>query len=191
MCANATCSEGDIRLVGGSSDLEGRVEVCVSGVWGTVCDDSWDGPDAQVACKQLNLPYTGLQVSRLACPSRLRCNSCIFLYHSGATAYGSAYFGQGTGSIVMDDLSCNGDESSLLNCSFNPNHNCVHFEDAGVVCGNASCSENDVRLVNGFTDFEGRVEVCLNGKWGTVCDDLWSANDAIVVCGQLGYPAAG
>ena len=91
----------------------------------------------------------------------------------------------------MDDLDCFGNESRLIDCPFNSNHNCLHLEDAGVVCRNASCTENDVRLVNGFTDYEGRVEVCLNGNWGTVCDDQWSTNDAMVVCQQLGYPVIG
>ena len=49
------------------------------------------------------------------------------------------------------------------------------------------CQYLDVRLVGGQSQNEGRVEVCLNGVWGTVSDDGWSSSDTQVVCRQLGY----
>ena len=54
-----------------------------------------------------------------------------------------------------------------------------------------TCLEGDVRLLDGQNQFEGRVEVCRNNVWGTVCHDSWSVPDASVVCRQLGYGTDG
>ncbi len=56
------CQEGGIRLEGGQFPHEGRVEVCLNEVWGTVCHDAWNNQDAQVACRQLGFVPQGTQV---------------------------------------------------------------------------------------------------------------------------------
>lgn len=54
------CGNGNIRLVDGSTALEGRVEMCQNNSWGTVCDDGWDNTDARVVCRQLGFSTSGL-----------------------------------------------------------------------------------------------------------------------------------
>ena len=55
----------------------------------------------------------------------------------------------------------------------------------------APCTTGQLRLAGGNIPNEGRVEICMNNVWGTVCDDLWSSTDATVVCRQLGYSTQG
>jgi len=62
----------------------------------------------------------------------------------------------------------------------------VCFYIAAVVCSNG-----DLRLRGGTTRYEGRVELCYNETWGTICDGFWSTNDANVACRQLGYADSG
>ena len=55
----------------------------------------------------------------------------------------------------------------------------------------ADCTDGDVRLVGGSTEYEGRVEVCINKAWGTICRSSWSNYDSNVVCRQLGHMGFG
>ena len=99
---------GNIRLVGGTGEHEGRLEVYKQDKWGTVCDDHFDIKDGHVACKQMGF--------------------------SGAKSIEK--FGDGSGSIHLDDLKCIGNEKDLFDCPHSGigAHNCDHSEDVGVVC---------------------------------------------------------
>ena len=105
---------------------------------------------------------------------------------TGAAGVRNARFSQGDGPIHLRAVNCKGNESSIFDCdSENYTIGCNHRMDSGVICGRASCVEGEVRLANGFFSSQGRVEVCLGGTWGTVCDNAWDRLDAFVVCQQL------
>jgi deleted-in-malignant-brain-tumors protein 1 len=99
-------------------------------------------------------------------------------------------FTNGQGQIWLSDVQCDGTETRLIDCASNHLgvHYCLHYEDAGVSC--PTCATGDIRLRGGSAT-SGRMEICKNAVWGTVCDDLWGNQDAQVVCRQLGYEPTG
>ena len=101
-------------------------------------------------------------------------------------------FTNGAGVVWLDNVACVGNESRLIDCPANPlgDHDCNHIEDAGVQCVTISCTQGDIRLQGGNAT-SGRVEICNNNIWGTVCDDSWDTQDAQVACKQLGLPSDG
>ena len=110
--SNDTAAEGAVRLVGGATPLEGRVEVFLLGHWGTVCDYNWDFLDAIVVCRQLG----NLQA---------------------VEAPRNAAFGAGSGPSWYYSLYCTGTERNLTECSkynYNFGSACSHSRDAGAVC---------------------------------------------------------
>lgn len=130
------------------------------GQWGTVCRDGWDLPDAKVACHQLGFQEASIPED--------------------------VDFDRTTEPFVMSEVSCSGREESLLDCTSTATQACFTLQAASIFCYN---NEGALRLVNGNTT-AGRLEVFLNGQWGTVCDDLFSHFDAHVACIQLGFKSS-
>jgi len=103
-----SCVEGDIRLLDGTGQFGGRVEICHLNVWGSICSDSWSRNDGLVACHQMGLQYLGI-------------NEYTFNR-------------QGSGRIWLSHLQCSGSEAGLAYCTHSgfDVHHCS--EVAGVYC---------------------------------------------------------
>lgn len=116
-----------MRLVNGMDETEGRVEIFYNREWGTVCDDFWGLVDANVVCREIGCPYGAIGAPR------------------------EARFGEGTGTIWLDNLDCTGDELYLSDCPHSGwgNENCMHSEDASVQCNNTgipTSSNHHIRI---------------------------------------------
>ena len=120
-------SNGSLRLVHGSDYRTGRVEMFIepNNRWGTICDDNWDNADARVVCNQLGFGNSGTALQQ-------------FRPHGASNA-----------PIWLDEVNCNGHESRLIDCPHDglENHNCFHFEDAGVICeGNLPSKKYSIKI---------------------------------------------
>ncbi|XP_053800844.1 antigen WC1.1-like isoform X1 [Vidua chalybeata] len=161
----AQAGSGELRLVGGGGRCAGRVEVKHGGEWGSVCvfDYDWEALWAVVVCRQLGC---------------------------GRVASSSPYapFGQGSGRIWLQPFFCRGAEDTLEECRHFGwgRHFCGHERDVGVTCTDAV----ELRLAGGSSACAGRVEVKLQGQWGSVGDNDWDMEDAEVVCQHVGCGSA-
>ncbi|NWV16279.1 DMBT1 protein, partial [Origma solitaria] len=142
----------------------GRVEVYHLGRWGTVCDDTWAFPAAQVLCRYLGCGHV------IAAPPR-------------------AHFGPGEGPVWLDGLTCTGEEGALDECSHKGwgVHTCEHREDASAICaGSGLAALAHLHLAEGLHRCAGRLQVLHEGRWGGVCGLTWQLAEAQVTCRQLG-----
>ncbi|XP_072356521.1 T-cell differentiation antigen CD6-like [Scyliorhinus torazame] len=160
LVAGLVCTEHkELRLAGGGSRCAGRVEINSHGIWGTVCDDTWDLRAASVVCRQLGCGYA-------------------------ISAINASRFGQGRGPIYLDGVRCRGNEAYLWSCPAEPwlLHDCGHKEDASVVCS----GHREIQLTDGPNRCSGRVSVRDQGTWGSLCNSTWNLTLAHGVCQYLG-----
>ena len=123
------CIPGDAKLVGGSKVNEGRVEVCIDGFWGTVCEEGWDDEDASVICQQLGLSATGNYTTRYYIITITECEVLFVL--SANPALG---FGEGRGPVISH-LSCTSRESNISQCGWRiGTSDCHHGRDVAITC---------------------------------------------------------
>ncbi|XP_053376387.1 uncharacterized protein LOC123533517 isoform X2 [Mercenaria mercenaria] len=196
----------EVRLVNGNGIHDGRVEININGVWGTICDDSFGISAAQVVCRMLNLTASAIATK--------------------------ATFGEGNGPIFAQKVTCSGSEPHLRQCTYVTSGTCSHGQDVGVFCTecghvnitygegyslspngsvltvscykgfrsnvNTTVCDNNiwslrsiecvpdsivyVRLQDGVGLYDGRIEVLINGTWGAVCRNTLTYKDVQTIC---------
>ena len=120
---------------------------------------------------------------------------CMFCFFSAAKAITTG-FTRGTSEFWLLDISCRSQDTRIRDCpsrTFGLGiYSCGHSTEAGAVCAGTRCPQGTIRLQGGSDDTNnGRVEICNDDAWGTVCDSNWDNADARVVCRELGLPTAG
>ncbi|XP_071071703.1 LOW QUALITY PROTEIN: scavenger receptor cysteine-rich domain-containing protein SCART1-like [Dasypus novemcinctus] len=157
--AGLRCSGDKFRLVNGSSGCAGRVELQVQGAWAPLCAAHWDLEDATVLCHQLS------------------CGNAV------ATP-GGGHFGGGDGAIWPDAFHCVGTEPHLWSCPAGTlgAPPCAPGNVATAIC---SGLPGALRLRDGQSRCDGRVEISVAGVWGRVLEEAWDLRGADVACRQL------
>ncbi|XP_025076892.1 scavenger receptor cysteine-rich type 1 protein M160-like [Pomacea canaliculata] len=159
LCSNTSLQEQTLTVrLAGPGGYYGMVEVNRYGLWGPVCNNSWDDRDANATCRGLG-------------------------YSHGVTFYGSNV---SETPILVGDFQCSGQESSLGGCSFKDSIGCSKRQvAAGVLCSRTS--DIKLRLTDGGRNY-GRLEVMYEGQWGRVISSgYFSDTNAEVACRHLGF----
>ncbi|KAM8783551.1 LOW QUALITY PROTEIN: scavenger receptor cysteine-rich domain-containing protein SCART1-like [Rhynchonycteris naso] len=183
-----------LRLRGGQSRCDGRVEVSLDGMWGRVLDDAWDLRGAGVVCGQLGCgeaeraPGAGpgrgagrVGLSRVWClGTETRLTQCNVSAEPPA------------GPIWMDELGCGGHESALWQCPSSGwgQHGCAHKEDTGVVCSGRenmmeSVSSSPRHATSTFPPLGIGRDVFYNGTWGAVSSNSLKDISLSIICKHL------
>ena len=149
----------------------GRVDVCFNRTYGSVCSQGWDDYDAMAFCR----------------------------YNFGNDTMGRAINGSEFGispiGIVLTDVKCSGDSrESITDCAYGELDRAVGATAqcsgeayvAGVICSR-ECYDGNARLGGSEAYYEGRVEVCHNSRWRTICDIGWDDIDATIACRSIQF----
>nr|XP_031846097.1 uncharacterized protein LOC116432824 isoform X1 [Nomia melanderi] len=196
-----------IRLAGSNNSYEGRIEVKVLGVWGQVCDDGFGMIDADVVCKELGFTLGALEIrpggfyGNLDPPTRfivdqLQCRGNeTSLRECDFDGWGVHNCQPEEAVGVVCKTAVDTCQDGHWKCEKSPT--CIPTAficDEVVDCPDGSDESSqhcdapfEIRLANGSSPLEGRVEVRHHGVWGTVCDDDFSTAAATVICRSLGY----
>ena len=130
----ASCNDGDLKLVGGASETEGRLEVCFNKRWGTINADGWTRTDTQVACKQLGFST----LSNMTCSyyhiypfQTLLCSFYAEVFYSEKTRFLTQSL-----PVHITSVGCNSSSQTLLDCDYHefPNSTTISI-DISISCG--------------------------------------------------------
>ncbi|KAH3872707.1 hypothetical protein DPMN_035928 [Dreissena polymorpha] len=159
----AIVCNSSIRLVNGSNERSGRVEVLHRGKWGTVCADGFNVTEADVVCRKAG----------------------IRLWN--ASVLDDSPFGFGAHGYLLNNVSCKSSEHDIGECQSSP-WNETYCEDGNVATVLCRVLETPIRLLGGKTPFDGRVQLHFKNDWKPICYSGYNGKISTdVLCRLLEY----